>query len=394
MITLAWLLTRPTIDYCFPFEPTNKTKYEYDDVVCEGQERVPLPQFDGATFGVFLLLQNFGYIFSDVAASSLSVQWAQEESSHDRGQIQANNYAVRFIGFIIAYCITGFGLNSVEYGGDWGWSFPLWATFLLTGIMQLFILPFCYWVKDEKVLPEDKRSVKQNFKDMWGLIKMKGFCCIFIFAMLFNLFTSFRPKAATSIPNSSVLKLSPMENTLQSIFSMVLYSVTLWAVGKWLRNYNWRLNNVISSFLVMGSAFLILPIVLGPLQHQAIYYIFTQCINGFFDYANYLVVIWAVNELRIPGLEGTAITLATGVGNLASTIGGSWCSNLLGSIWPSLENVKVPGWETDYVYNLLIVTAINSIPLFLLWLIPTNKAMAIHRKETWGESFNLAFATM
>eukprot|EP00122_Pirum_gemmata_P003928 Pgem_evm1s3557 len=368
MITFIWLLTSPTSDFCFPPDEARNQKVLYSDPKCDGLEKYTMPVFSASIFGCFLLLQNFGYMFADVAADSLSVQWAQEESLHDRGQIQANNYAIRFVGFIISYCITGFGLNGIPYGGTW----------------------------DEYVSKQDRASFSQNMRDVWSLLKQKAFCCVFIFAMGYNFLMSFTPKVAQAIPNSSVLSLTPMEKTLQNIVSTFIYIGVLWIVGLWLRNVNWRWNNVFAMILVVSSQFLVLPVVLGPLQFQSVYYIFTNCVTGVFQYLNYLVVIWAVNELRIPGLEGTAIALATGAGDLCMMIGGSWFSNLLGLAWPSQNDIgsTTNGWTHDYIYNMLVTSALNLLPLTFLWLIPSNKEMANYRKETWGESKLLGGITL
>ncbi|KAH9139773.1 hypothetical protein AeNC1_019513, partial [Aphanomyces euteiches] len=73
-------------------------------------------------FIMLSVLVSFGYVMADCAADAMVVEYAQREPLAIRGRVQTAIYTVRQIFIVIATIVSGFGLNSPNYGGTFSFS--------------------------------------------------------------------------------------------------------------------------------------------------------------------------------------------------------------------------------------------------------------------------------
>ncbi|KAF0704335.1 hypothetical protein As57867_007355, partial [Aphanomyces stellatus] len=76
----------------------------------------------GAKFIVLSMLASFGYVTAACASDAMVVEYAQREPAAIRGRIQTAIYVVRTMTGLIPSTVIGFGLNSANYNGSFGFS--------------------------------------------------------------------------------------------------------------------------------------------------------------------------------------------------------------------------------------------------------------------------------
>merc|ERR1712226_632260 len=74
---------------------------------------------------LLMTANNFGYVLADVAMDSLSVEYAKREHPDRKGEIQGLCYTIRAFGFLVAFCLTGFGFNGKVFLGDFDFSLTI-----------------------------------------------------------------------------------------------------------------------------------------------------------------------------------------------------------------------------------------------------------------------------
>lgn len=129
-------------------------------------------------------------------------------------------------------------------------------------------------------------------------------------------------------------------------------------------------------------------------------WVFTNVDQAALFYVGFLVSIWSTTEMAPPGLEGTAISISTTASNAAGPLA-TKISNLIGAQFENLnsednfldESIQSEV-QSQYVFNLFIIIAINLSGLMFLWLLPNQRKEAKRRYENWGSSFAFGIASL
>mmetsp|Transcript_5281 Transcript_5281/g.9354 ORF Transcript_5281/g.9354 Transcript_5281/m.9354 type:complete len:561 (-) Transcript_5281:20-1702(-) len=384
---IVFILTGAKSQACYTKNPEGGyTKHLLPESaeICTGRKIYDLSNFDGFIFALFLLFQNIGYMFADVSMDSLSIEWARRESEAGRGQIQANNYVARSVGFMLTALIIGFGFNYAPYGGEWESGLSLEAYFILLACIQAAGLPFYFWLQDDKVSSCEVPSFKEQTKSVYELLSNKGFATLILFNLLFGICNYTMGVGQNNVPNDWI-SMQPCIKALNNVWTYVLMIVTLWFSGRYLRGISWRWLQSISVFLVVLCGALYLPMAYGHLR-TPLYYIFINTDTTIVQNIGYMITMWSVNELALDGLEGTSLALATTMTNVAMTLAQTYVTNMLGKPFPDLQQLAGPNVTHQYVMNYVVVSVVNLSALLFLWLLPNQKEDARARKENWGNS--------
>ena len=139
---------------------------------------------DVTSLALFVFLMTMGFVQADVCTDAMIVERSQlYENNENRGTLQATGYIIRFFGGII-----GALLGALVYNKSiWGWGFPIWAIFLLNGLIPFVtVAPFISCLVE--VPSETPPSIRQQVKSIWQLVQRKAVwrpCCfIYIYNVL------------------------------------------------------------------------------------------------------------------------------------------------------------------------------------------------------------------
>jgi hypothetical protein len=345
-----------------------------------------------------MIFTNFSYMFADVAADGLAVQYAKREIDKERGRIQAYNYCCRFLGSTIMALITGFGLNTPLYGGTFSSGIPL-STFLwFLTVLQVCGLPFYFIMEDKKADKSEMISLGAQFSNVWQMLMNRGFATLMIFNVVYNVFTGTYTFGSGSLASAWV-QVSPLVNSVNSILSSIAIGIVIYINGRYLSNYSFR---CLQSFGLVASTImgLLSLLIVYDVTRSPALWVFTNVDQAAFYYVGFLVSIWSTTEMAPPGLEGTAISISTTASNAAGPLA-TKISNLIGAQFENLnsednflEESIQSEVQSQYVFNLFIIIAINLSGLMFLWLLPNQRKEAKRRYENWGSSFAFGIVSL
>ncbi len=149
--------------------------------------------FNGTLLIVLMLATNFAYMFADVAADALAVEYAKREITEERGRIQSYNYVCRFSASIGMTLLMGFELNTPLYGGKRAAGMTLAQFMWFSTIAQVVFLPFYFIMDENKVDPKLVTTVGFKLKGVWQLLMSKAFSALMIFQVVYHVFANIGP---------------------------------------------------------------------------------------------------------------------------------------------------------------------------------------------------------
>ncbi|POM72719.1 Folate-Biopterin Transporter (FBT) Family, partial [Phytophthora palmivora] len=204
----------------------------------------------GAKYIVFMMFATLGYLFADVAADAVVVEYAQREPEETRGRTQTAIYTVRTLFNVVAQAITGFGLSSSDYGGsfDFGISFP--DTMMLLALFCLPVIPMTWMFVREEVVKE-RPTFKKYIGDLWAAIQSRAIYQVIAYSFLSGVFSGFTYVAQDPMTSYWVHATS-FNLSLSSIFGSFVTVVTLTLTGKYGLHWNWRTMQVVTMVSVIA----------------------------------------------------------------------------------------------------------------------------------------------
>eukprot|EP01135_Chromosphaera_perkinsii_P000326 Nk52_evm1s66 gene=Nk52_evmTU1s66 len=142
-------------------------------------------------FLFMLTLNNFFYVFADVAGDGMVVQMAQREPESIRGRTQSAIYIARTLGTLITLCIGAFGLNGETYNGDFDFELSLNGyCAVLAALATVPIVGIVFFLKEERI-PETQKnalSLKHHVKDVYKNMLRRPVYQVMAYTMMSTLF--------------------------------------------------------------------------------------------------------------------------------------------------------------------------------------------------------------
>jgi hypothetical protein len=250
-VQAVYITANETTTYCFGGEDvefkalTTFPKAEADNgATCPANTYYQVNGLDKETFNgtlliVLMLLTNFVYMFADVAADALAVEYAKREIPSERGRIQSYNYVCRFSASIGMTLLTGFGLNTPLYGGKRAAGITLAEFMWFSTVAQVVFLPFYFIMDEKKVDPKLVTTVGFKLKGVWQLLMNKAFSALMIFQVVYHVFANIGPYGTGALAAYWV-KADPLQSSLGTVFTTFATAITVWANGRYFSTYSWR----------------------------------------------------------------------------------------------------------------------------------------------------------
>ncbi|OQR97310.1 transmembrane protein [Thraustotheca clavata] len=338
-----------------------------------------------ALFVILSMFASLGYVMTVTTCDALSVQYAQREPLSQRGRWQTMMYLVRDFTGMIPRLIVGFCMNNYEYGGSFDWAIrPSVVYFVLLIPCFIAIVMAAFWMVEEKVF---SMHYKTYFKQLWALIEkrvMWQFCAF----QLLNQTLFFFDTTVTSPVESILLGVQPIANQVFTVFGIVLYTVTMFSIGKYALNWDWHRTIIANTVLICAiDAAFKFPTVWGVIDNQYIY-LFGRVLLKLPDAFLYLFTAYCIVEVADVGNEGAVYALITTCANVSIPVATFLFKTVNSFFAVNNDDIErkdsTVRWQLTYCYGIMFIAKLSSL-LFLM-LLPRQKAHVQILKRTGGSS--------
>lgn len=339
----------------------------------------------GAKYIVLMMGATLGYLFADVAADAVVVEYAQREPEATRGRTQTAIYTVRTLFNVVAQLITGFGLSLPNYGGtfDFGLSFP--DTMLLLAMVCLPVIPMTWMFVREEVVKERPRF-DQYLGALWAAMQTRAVYQVIAFSFLSGVFSGFTYVAQDPMTSYWVHATS-FNLSLSSIFGSFVTVVTLTWTGKYGLHWNWRTMHVVTMCSVLALDAVCTMAVTWDVVRKQWFWLGVPIVEAVPDSVSFIVSTYVVVELAGCGNEGAIYGLLTTVSNLGGPFALTLTKNVNAAFKVYNDDILNDTDEVrrDVTITILISYTMKLLALLFLPLLPRQKAEAQALKNS-GES--------
>ncbi|KAF0712418.1 hypothetical protein As57867_004826, partial [Aphanomyces stellatus] len=270
---------------------------------------------NGATFVILSMFVSFGYVLSDCASDAMVVEYAQREPAAIRGRIQTAIYTVRTLTGILAYIVTGFGLNGENYGGSFSFSMGPNIPYAICLIPCVLVCITTVFILVER--KSEASSFSQWVATFWDLLQRRVMWQICAFRFLSNVFQGIGSTAGSPM-STYWAGVEPLNDSLSSIIGQLIFAGILGVVAKWGLNWNWRWTIAAGTIgVILVDGFVNFMTIWDVVRNQWFY-------NGVALADNvpagvrFIVATYVAVEVADKGNEGATYGLITTVNNLAS----------------------------------------------------------------------------
>ncbi|CAH0485841.1 unnamed protein product [Peronospora farinosa] len=348
----------------------------------------------GAKYIVLMMFATLGYLFADVAADAVVVEYAQREPEETRGRTQTAIYTVRTLFNVLAQTITGFGLSSPDYGGsfEFGISFP--DTMLLLAIFCLPVIPMTWMYVHEEVVKE-RPLFRKYIGDLWGAIQSRAVYQVIAYSFLSGVFSGFTYVAQDPMTSYWVHATS-FNLSLSSIFGSFVTVVTLTLTGKYGLHWNWRTMQVVTMVSVVALDAMCTMLVTWDIVRKQWFWLGVSIVEAVPDAVGFIISTYVVVELAGRGNEGAIYGLLTTVSNLGGPFALTLTKNVNASFKVYNEDILNDTEEVrrDVTITILISYGMKLLALIFLPLLPRQKAEAQALKKSGGSSRRMGMFTI
>ncbi|RHY29144.1 hypothetical protein DYB32_005394 [Aphanomyces invadans] len=367
-ILLGWILTALCL-VIIAVKPTGDAVN--DDSSAEDNKTA---QSNGSLLALLCAVACFCYIMADVACDAMVVEYAQREPDNVRGRLQATIYGTRFCFQGLATAVSGFGMSSARYGGEFSFDMSVNAFFWILAVPVLVNIPLVFFfLKDRK---RGAIHFGVYFSEVYGLIQKRAVWQVMCFSFSFNLFSSGITSWAGSYIPVYWAKVEPINSSIAGILSYMLMALTLFVVGKWGTNWSWRFILVSTTLTASAIDAVAQFLTIYDVVRNQWFYLGVPLTEYVPLGIQFVISTFVIVELAGDGNEGLMYGLLTTVGNLPSVFGSMITNVYCTQLKVSKADIKT---DTDEVrnqaaYSYLIVYATTIVACMCTLILPPQKA--------------------
>ncbi|GAB9476197.1 Folate-biopterin transporter [Globisporangium polare] len=347
----------------------------------------------GAVYIVLMMFATLGYLFADVAADAIVVEYAQREPIATRGRTQTAIYCVRFLFGIFAQMIIGFGLSSPEYGGDFdfGISFPVTMFILATFCVPVIPMTW-YFVREEKVVAP---VFKTYLADLWLVVQSKAVYQVIAYSFFSGVFGGFSYVASDPI-TSYWVRATSFNLSVSGIIGSAVMVATLMFTGKYGLDWNWRTMQVVTAIAIVALDATCTMVVTWDLLRSKWFWLGLPIAESVPAGVSFLISTYVVVELAGKGNEGAIYGLMTTVGNLGGPVALTLTKTLNAPFKVHNDDIMNDTYDVrrDVTVTILMSYAMKLLALAFLPLLPRQKAETQELKKSGGASRKMGAITI
>ncbi|KAI9987158.1 hypothetical protein PInf_023041 [Phytophthora infestans] len=307
----------------------------------------------GAKYIVLMMFATLGYLFADVAADAVVVEYAQREPEDTRGRTQT-----RFIPVLSACDPTT-------------WMF----------------------VREEVV--KERPMFRKYIGELWGAIQSRAVYQVIAYSFLSGVFSGFTYVAQDPMTSYWVHATS-FNLSLSSIFGSFVTVVTLTLTGKYGLQWNWRTMQVVTMLSVLTLDSMCTMLVTWDVVRKQWFWLGVPIVEAVPGAVGFIISTYVVVELAGHGNEGAIYGLLTTVSNLGGPFALTLTKNVNAAFKVYNEDILNDTNEVrrDVTITILISYVMKLLALLFLPLLPRQKAEAQALKRAGGSSRRMGVFTI
>lgn len=365
-----------------------------DELTAEQQAMINYDAPDkGIKLIVFFVFANLGTVISFGASDGYMVELARREPEAIRGTTQAYVSAVRQIFMVLAAFMTGLGLNSEDYGGDFSWSMGFNAIMGVCAAFSFVTIPLCWFcVTEEKA---QRKSIKSFIVYMYDLVQHRVMFQVIAFRFFRQILSLFSVTASSPI-QSTWANVTPLNEGISEMISNLVTFASLWIVRRWGLHWSWRMVVIVCQIgVVFVDAFPTFFTIWDVYRSQWFWLgvpLLAEFPNSIGDFIATLFVVEVCDKGSEASIMGLMITI--------SALGTPFSTVLYKSVDSYFDIERKYIVKDDHhvrsqvTYAYLIAYACNLLSLiFVVWL-PRQKAEVHALKEKGGKNKWLGILTV
>lgn len=347
-------------------------------------EQLQTINFDAPTSGIKLIflfmLANLGTVIAFGASDGYMVELSQREPEDVRGSVQLTLAVVRHSFAVLSAFMTGFGLNSVDYGGTFTWSMGFNNIMWVCTAFAFVTIPLCWFcISEEKT---ERKSMRKFFGELLELMQHRVFYQIIAFRFFRQIFSLFRVTASTII-KSTYAKVEPLNDGIATMLSALVAVVSLCIIRRWGLHWSWQVVVVACQFVVVLLDAIPTLLTIWNVYRSQWFWLGMPLIEEFPTSIGDFIATLFVVEICEPGREATIMGLMVTI----TALGTPFATVLYKSVdsYFDIERRFVdkddPYVHSQLTYAYLIAYALNIFSVvFVVWL-PRQKAEARELKR-------------
>ncbi|KAH9150036.1 hypothetical protein AeRB84_007049 [Aphanomyces euteiches] len=326
----------------------------------------------GTTFIVLSMLVSFGYVLADCAADAMVVEYAQREPIAIRGRVQTAIYTVRTITGMFALCISGFGLNGVNYKGSFSFSMAPNVPYGLCLIPCVLVVILTFWLVVDK--KHQGEPVRVYAAKIWDLLQQRAVWQICAFRFVVSGLQAIGV-TATSPVSAYWAKVEPLNDSLSQIIGNGIYAIFLFVVGKWGLHWNWRYCIAIATLSVIVIDGFVAFMTIWDVVRNQWFFTGVALADQVPTSVRFIVATYCAVEVADVGTEGATYGLISSIQNLMLPFGSVIYKYIDSYFKVSVNDIKADTnevrWDVTYVY--LISYGCKVVSLVGLLLLPPQR---------------------
>ncbi|KAL3659772.1 hypothetical protein V7S43_015075 [Phytophthora oleae] len=394
-LCFAMLLLTACMDAGAPYYPDNKY------ATMEKEELTPeiLATFNesahhvGAKFVVLMMVAAIGYVAADVAADAMMVEVAQREPEATRGYTQTTIYMVRTAFVMISSILTGMAFNGKDYGGDFDFSLTFPQLMLVLSIYCLPVIPISWYCISED--PHPGVIFRDYLGELWHLIQMRPMYQVIAYKFLAGICENFSV-TCTDPMQRYWAEVTPLNQKIMTIMGNGIFAVTLYCMGQYGLQWNWRRMHSITIISVTAMDFIVNILTTWDIIRNQWFWLGVPVAEALPNGIAFVIATFVMVELAGEGNEGAVYGLVGSISNIAIPLASTLTKNVGSNFDVANEDIVEDSnhvrWEVTYV--LLIRYAVNLSGLLFLPLLPRQKAETQQLKQIGGSSRFMGLLTI
>ncbi|KAF0683282.1 Aste57867_24714 [Aphanomyces stellatus] len=280
----------------------------------------------GSRIGLLCALATIAYIFADVPADAMVVEYAQREPEQVRGRMQTLIYGTRTLTSLTTTLLLGICLNSAKYQGTFDWDMGLNNFFIVLCVPAFMAVGVTYFFIVDPKVEGVKWAVYRD--QLWDLIQTRCVWQLMYFNFFFNLFAYYCSTTAAPYVQSVWAGVENVNNSIMSAVGSLIFTAILAIMGKWGTMWNWRWWLVITTLATSAIDCIVNYLTIYDHVRSQWFYMGVPLVENVPQAVQFIITTFAIVEVADVGNEGMIYGLLTTCSNMASPFG-SMITNII-----------------------------------------------------------------
>ncbi|KAF0705014.1 Aste57867_7168 [Aphanomyces stellatus] len=339
----------------------------------------------GAKFIMLSMVVSFGYVTAACASDAMVVEYAQREPAGMRGRIQTAIYTVRQLAGIGASVVTGFGLNSANFNGSFGFSIGPNVPYIVCLIPCVLVVLSTIFLMVEDKKPGIPLGVWWG--SFWELLQKRVMWQVCAFRFINNVFWTMGTVTGNPIANNWA-KVENINSALSDVVGTLIFAAILGSMAKWGLSWNWRYLIAIGTIGIVLIDGTVMFLTIWDIVRNQWFYTGVVLADNVPGGIRFIVATYCAVEIADVGVEGATYGLVTTMNNLASPFASvifKWFDSYFkvsnDDIASDTDEVR---WDVTYVY--IFSYACKLFSLVFLFMLPPQKKEMQELKKKGGKS--------